>query len=113
MASWGEDLRKAQLAGDHERAEALRQDLHEAFGRTVVTSDRVTGLAGSMRSAAATEAEAVAGLVTTLQNLDEVTHGNAASAEEAAAAAEELNAQAEVLRHHVDEFRQVVQCRNV
>jgi methyl-accepting chemotaxis protein len=69
---------------------------------------RVDELVAEVASASREQTQGVAQINTAVSQIDKVTQSNAASAEESAAASEQLNAQAETLKHSVQELIQLV-----
>jgi methyl-accepting chemotaxis protein len=74
----------------------------------VVKVRQVDELVASVASASREQTQGISQINVAVGQVDKVTQGNAASAEESAAAAEELSSQAEVMRRAVDELMQLV-----
>ena len=75
----------------------------------VVTKVRqVDELVTEVASASREQTDGIAQINMAVGQMDKVTQGNAATAEESAAAAQELNAQAETMNHSVEELMQLV-----
>ncbi|MGC4072849.1 MAG: methyl-accepting chemotaxis protein [Nibricoccus sp.] len=68
----------------------------------------VDQLVGEIDVASKEQSQGITQVLTAVSQMDKVTQGNAANAEESAAAAEELNAQAEALDGAVAELKQLV-----
>jgi methyl-accepting chemotaxis protein len=75
----------------------------------IVTKVRqVDGLVAEVSSASREQTQGIAQIGTAVSQMDKVTQGNAANAEESASAAEELNAQAECMKESVGELLRLV-----
>lgn len=68
-------------------------------------TDKVAGLAGLVSDASKEQSAGLAQISTGLNQIDQVTQSNTASAEECAAAAEELSSQAQTLKGMIARFR--------
>jgi methyl-accepting chemotaxis protein len=78
----------------------------------IVTKARqVDELAGEVAAASQEQSQGIDQVNTAVAQMDKVTQGNAANAEESASAAEELNAQSEALREAVSELMMLVDGR--
>lgn len=78
--------------------------LEEIAARVRQVDELVAEVAGASRE----QTQGITQINTAVGQMDRVTQGNAASAEESAAAAEELNAQSELMKHSVAELRELV-----
>jgi methyl-accepting chemotaxis protein len=77
--------------------------------RQIVTKVReVDGLVSEVAQASREQNQGISQVTSAVGEMDKVTQGNAANAEETASAAEELNAQAEMMRETVDELQKLV-----
>jgi methyl-accepting chemotaxis protein len=72
------------------------------------TAQQITKLAGEIAAAAQEQSHGISQINTAVAQMDQVTQGNAANAEETASAAEELNAQTDALQEAVAELTQMV-----
>ncbi len=80
----------------------------------IVTQARqVDELVTEMTSASTEQSQSISQVGTTMVELDKVTQGNAASAEQTAAAAEELNAQTISIHDAIDQLLQLVNGRHL
>jgi methyl-accepting chemotaxis protein len=86
----------------------LAQHIEESFRNAVKSSDRVTGLMAEVARAVEQQCQSVDSISNAVLQMDKVTQGNAAVAEESAAAAEELNAQAESILQLVRNLDSVI-----
>jgi methyl-accepting chemotaxis protein len=82
------------------------------FAGIVDRTRRLDGLVAEIASACHEQNEGIVQINTAVSQMDKVTQGNAASAEENSAAAEELNAQAVTLKGCVNELMQIVNGRS-
>jgi methyl-accepting chemotaxis protein len=78
------------------------------LGEIVSRNRHVDELAAQVASASREQSQGIAQINTAISQMDKVTQGNAASAEESAAAAEQLSAQAELIRQSVKELMELV-----
>jgi len=74
----------------------------------VSEATRADELAGEISAASREQANAVHQINSAMNQIGQVTQGNAAASEEIAAASEELNAQAEVMKQSVRELVQLI-----
>jgi methyl-accepting chemotaxis protein len=79
-----------------------------ALNDIVAQIRQVDELIAEVAGASKEQTQGIAQINSAVGQMDKVTQGNAASAEECAAAAEELNAQAETMKHSVGELLQLV-----
>ena len=86
----------------------LVQNTDHAFKEVTVNADKVGELVAEIAAASSEQAQGIDQINTALTQLDTVTQGNAATAEESASASEELNAQAETMRDAVVRLAGVV-----
>jgi methyl-accepting chemotaxis protein len=70
---------------------------------------RVDELVAEVAGASQEQTTGISQIGIAVDQMDKVTQGNAATSEESAAAAEELSAQAEILRHSINELLQLVE----
>lgn len=75
--------------------QAVGNDVLLAFQGVVTAAQRVTQLMAEVAAASDEQAKGIGSVSASVTDMDQVTQGNAAAAEQAAAASEELNAQAE------------------
>jgi methyl-accepting chemotaxis protein len=80
----------------------------EALNDIVAKVRQVDELVAEVAGASREQTQGITQINSAVGQMDKVTQGNAASAEECAAAAEELNAQAETMKHSVAELLQLV-----
>jgi len=80
----------------------------EALNSIVAKVRQVDELVAEVASASREQTDGITQINTAVGQMDKVTQGNAATAEESAAAAEELNSQAETMKHSVAELLQLV-----
>lgn len=78
------------------------------FGEIVVKARGVDELVGEIAHSSNEQSQAIAQVGKAIAEMDKVTQGNAASAEQTAAAAEELNAQSRVLHGSISDLRRLV-----
>jgi methyl-accepting chemotaxis protein len=78
--------------------------LNEIATKVHQVDELVSEVAGASRE----QTEGITQINAAVGQMDKVTQGNAASAEESAAAAQELNAQAEIMKQSVGELLQLV-----
>jgi len=74
--------------------------LHEINGN----NEQVSSLLGQISTASDEQSQGITQVNTAMSQMDKVTQGNAANAEESAAAAEELSSQAQQMQSIVDEL---------
>ena len=79
-----------------------------ALDDIVIKARQVDELVAEVTSASTEQTQGITQINTAVGEMDKVTQSNAANAEESAAAAEELNAQAETMKHSVNELMQLV-----
>ena len=91
-----------------ERGVTISAKVEKDFGEIVAKARKVDELVGEIAHSSNEQSEAISHLGNAIAQMDTVTQGNAAAAEETAAAAKELDAQAEVLRRSVSELRRLV-----
>ncbi len=102
------------IAGAVQNAEngvRVAGETSEVFERITVQAEKVARLVGSIASASNEQAEGIDQVSTAVGQMDQVTQGNAANAEESASAAEELSSQAEELNGMVQQLRELVEGR--
>ncbi|HEY9172051.1 MAG TPA: bacteriohemerythrin [Verrucomicrobiae bacterium] len=80
----------------------------KSLAEIVLKARQVDELAASVASASREQSQGITQVNTAVSQMDKVTQGNAASAEESAAAAEELNTQAGAMKEAVAELRSLV-----
>ena len=98
-----EDAVQTSARGSDISAKVARS-LEEIVGKT----RQVDELAGEVAAASQEQSQGITQVNTAVTQMDKVTQGNAANAEEGAAAAAELTAQAETLKEAVAELLQLV-----
>ena len=86
----------------------LVQTTDQAFNEVTTNTEKVGELVAEIAAASSEQAQGIDQVNTALTQLDQVTQGNAANAEESASASEELNAQAETMREAVVRLAAVV-----
>ena len=86
----------------------ISKKVAEALNEIVTKARQVDELAAEVAGASTEQTQGITQINTAVGQMDKVTQGNAASAEESAAAAEELNAQAAVMKESVVEFMELV-----
>jgi methyl-accepting chemotaxis protein len=86
--------------------------MEHSFKSTVKSADTVTALMSDVASAVNQQSESVDSISSAVLQMDKVTQGNAAIAEESAAAAEELSAQAETILQLVQKLDVVISGQN-
>jgi methyl-accepting chemotaxis protein len=87
---------------------AIAAEVGATLGEIVVASQKVNGLIAEIAAASGEQANGIGQVNTAVTQMDQVTQGNAAAAEECAAAAEELSSQAEQLAAVVGELTALV-----
>ena len=87
---------------------AISAKVERDFGEIATKARKVDELVGEIASSSNQQKEAILQVGKAISQMDEVTQGNAASAEETAAAAEALNAQSEAMRESVRDLRRLV-----
>ncbi len=90
----------------------LAQHMEHSFKSTVKSADTVTSLMSDVAAAVNQQSESVDSISSAVLQMDKVTQGNAAIAEESAAAAEELSAQAETILQLVHKLDVVISGQN-
>ena len=88
---------------------AILEDTTRVFTDVAESAEKVANLMGEISTASREQVNGIHEVHSGLAQMDGVTQGNAASAEQAAAASEELNAQAEQMRIYVEELTELVQ----
>jgi methyl-accepting chemotaxis protein len=86
----------------------ISQKVSASLDEIVTKARQVDELAAEVASASREQTQGIAQINTAVGQMDKVTQGNSASAEESAAAAEELNAQAQVMKESVSELLKLV-----
>ena len=86
----------------------LAQHMDNSFKSTMKSADRVSGLMSDVAQAVNQQSLSVDSISSAVLQMDRITQGNAAVAEESAAAAEELSAQAETILHLVKQLDGVI-----
>ena len=86
----------------------ISERVARSLGEIVAKARRLDELAASVAVASREQAEGISHISGAVTQMDSVTQGNAASAEECAAAGHELNAQADALNHVVNELLEVL-----
>ena len=76
------------------------------------SAGKVSGLVSEIAAASSEQAKGIEQVNVAVSQMDKVTQGNAATAEESASASEELNAQARTLNEVVDEMVRLVNGAN-
>jgi len=87
---------------------SLSQKVGESLNIIVAKARQVDELATELAGAAREQTLGISQINASVGQMDKVTQGNAASAEESAAAAQELNAQAQVMKGSVQELLNLV-----
>ncbi len=80
----------------------------DGFKEVTDAVNKVSGLVTEIAAASSEQAQGVDQINIAMGQLDQVTQGNASSAEESASASEEMSAQAEVMKDMVDQLMAVV-----
>lgn len=80
--------------------------------KIVATTNKVTTLIAEVSAASTEQAQGIGQVNTAVSQMDKVTQGNAANAEESASASEELNAQASSLNNMVEDLVALVRGSN-
>ncbi len=93
-------------------AQAVGQEVVQAFQTVVAATARVTQLMGEVSAASAEQAKGLGQVNAAVADIDTVTQANAAAAEESAAASEELTAQASALTTLVADLGTIVHGEN-
>jgi hypothetical protein len=83
----------------------------EAFEEVAANANQVADLVQGIASASAEQADGITQVNNAVSQMDQVTQGNAANAEESATASVELTTEAERLRETVDDLNRVVDGR--
>jgi len=86
----------------------ISRKVAETLSEIVAKARQVDELAAEVAGASREQTQGIMQINTAVGQMDKVTQGNAANAEESAAAAEELNAQAESMKQSVAELLQLV-----
>ena len=97
-ATIGEAVRMSELGA------GISGKVATGFAGIVDRARRLDELVGEIATASSEQNEGIVQINTAVSQMDKVTQGNAASAEENSAAAEELNAQAMILKHCVNQL---------
>lgn len=87
---------------------ALLGTTNEAFTGISASSAKVSQLIQEIATASKEQSHGVGQINTAVMEMDQVTQGNAAAAEESASAAEELNSQSEVMRATVQDLVRMI-----
>lgn len=87
---------------------ACYQEITGLLDGNAKVAERVTRLVGEIATAAKEQSHGIDQINTAVAQMDKVTQGNAANAEETASAAEELNAQTDALQEAVADLTQMV-----
>jgi methyl-accepting chemotaxis protein len=80
----------------------------EAFSEVAASSAKVAELVGEIAAASAEQAQGIEQVNKAAVEMDKITQGNAANAEESASASEELSAQAQTMQGFVEEMARMV-----
>lgn len=88
--------------------QAVGCDVTTAFQGVVAAAQRVTQLMAEVAAASDEQAKGLGQINSAVSNIDGVTQGNAAAAEQAAAASEELNAQAESMAELLTQLQGII-----
>jgi methyl-accepting chemotaxis protein len=83
-------------------------DTDEVFQEVLESASKVGELVGEIAAASGEQSQGIDQINSAMGQMDKVTQGNAANAEESAAAAEELSAQAETMKSFVDNLAVLV-----
>jgi methyl-accepting chemotaxis protein len=83
---------------------SVSQQVADALNRIVTQIRQVDDLVAEVAGASREQTQGITQINTAVSEMDKVTQGNAASAEESAAAAEELSAQAAIMKESVTEL---------
>jgi methyl-accepting chemotaxis protein len=94
--------------GNTARGVDISAKVSQALNEIVEKARQVDELAAEVASASQEQAHGITQINSAVGQMDKVTQGNAASAEESSAAAEELNQQAQAMRETVAELLQLV-----
>ncbi len=86
----------------------LAVEVDKVLGEVVGHVSKVKELVAEIAAASGEQAEGIYRITNSIGEIERLTQGNAATAEECAAAAEELNAQAETMRAMTSEINQVI-----
>jgi methyl-accepting chemotaxis protein len=86
----------------------LVSSTNEAFSEVASSASKVGELVGEIAAASNEQAQGIEQVNTAVAEMDKVTQGNAANAEESASASEEMNAQAEQMKGVVEELITIV-----
>ncbi|MFH1416875.1 MAG: methyl-accepting chemotaxis protein [Planctomycetota bacterium] len=86
----------------------VARDVGKALGAIVADVTKVTDLINGITKASQEQAQGVDQVNTAVSQMDKVTQQNASGAEESASAAEELSAQAQTVKHIVDDLASIV-----
>jgi ABC-type transporter Mla subunit MlaD len=87
---------------------AISSKVSQTLSEIVAKARQVDELAAEVAQASREQSQGIAQVNSAVSQMDRITQGNAASAEESASAAEELNAQAEAMRQAVGELLALV-----
>jgi methyl-accepting chemotaxis protein len=88
---------------------SIAEQVATTLAEVTTSSGKVNQLVAEIAAASSEQNQGINQVNLSIQQMDKVTQGNAASAEESAASAEELSSQSEQLRTVVDDLRLVVQ----
>jgi len=97
-----------QSQGRADRGVTVSKDVQTSLEQIADTVDRVTQLVSEIAAASEQQAQGIDQVNTAVAQMDRVTQGNAANAEESASASEELSAQARELSEMVSVLIRVV-----
>ncbi len=92
-------IEESQTSAD--QGVATSKEVAETLEQIVSTVDRVTMLVGEIAAASLEQAQGIEQVNVAVAQMDRVTQGNAANAEESASASEELSAQARELNEMI------------
>lgn len=91
-----------------ERGVSISGKVGDALAQILEKAQSVDTLVGSIAAASDQQTSSIAQVNSAVSHMDQVTQGNAATAEETAAAAEELNAQSVAMREATAELQQLI-----
>jgi len=91
-----------------EELAARSRQLEERLAEILSNAHQVDEQVANIASASAEQSQGISQVSTAVSQMDKVTQGTAASAQESAAAAEELSAQARVLKDAVNQLQQFI-----
>jgi methyl-accepting chemotaxis protein len=93
---------------DAENGVVVSLEVAGILGKLAKTAETLTRMNGEVATASDEQAKGIEQVNTAVSQMDKVTQGNAASAEESASASEELSAQAQDLKQMVNELLALV-----